>query len=188
MAAAAVSLPHHIAYTTDDPIIATPSIVQRRWQPNPTSFDNDDDPPVPAPSDDDDDDLHHPQQQWWQGGMSPAGPGYSPISPNAYSPMSPYVPQSPYAGATSPFGTLPLYDQSRGATSPMPVTSPALRMPADIPAGIPSDQQRLIFVGNSLRTGIPFPTTTSRRSPPSTLFSVSVMVCRSSDHPRGGVL
>ncbi|KAG5643823.1 DNA-directed RNA polymerase II subunit rpb1 [Asterophora parasitica] len=42
------------------------------------------------------------------GGMSPAGPGYSPSSPNAYSPTSPsFVPQSPFAGATSPFGTSP---------------------------------------------------------------------------------
>src|ERR1700734_2950592 len=46
------------------------------------------------------------------GGMSPGGPGYSPSSPNAYSPTSPYVPQSPFGGATSPFGTSPY------ATSP----------------------------------------------------------------------
>ncbi|KAJ7836355.1 DNA-directed RNA polymerase II, subunit 1 [Mycena olivaceomarginata] len=59
------------------------------------------------------------------GGMSPAGPQYSPSSPNMYSPTSPgYVPQSPYGGATSPFGTSPyatspFYDRNaRGPTSP----------------------------------------------------------------------
>src|SRR5882762_3253345 len=30
------------------------------------------------------------------GGMSPGGLGYSPSSPNAYSPTLPYVPQSPF--------------------------------------------------------------------------------------------
>lgn len=69
------------------------------------------------------------------GGMSPAGPGYSPSSPNAYSPTSPsFVPQSPYGGATSPFGTSPyatspFYDRSRGPTSPTySPTSPALNL------------------------------------------------------------
>ncbi|KAJ6577080.1 DNA-directed RNA polymerase II, subunit 1 [Mycena sp. CBHHK59/15] len=59
------------------------------------------------------------------GGMSPAGPQYSPSSPNMYSPTSPgYVPQSPFGGATSPFGTSPyatspFYDRgARGPTSP----------------------------------------------------------------------
>ncbi|KAJ7451085.1 DNA-directed RNA polymerase II, subunit 1 [Mycena latifolia] len=59
------------------------------------------------------------------GGMSPGGPQYSPSSPNMYSPTSPgYVPQSPFAGATSPFGTSPyatspFYDRNaRGPTSP----------------------------------------------------------------------
>ena len=69
------------------------------------------------------------------GGMSPARPGYSPSSPNAYSPTSPsFVPQSPYGGATSPFGTSPyatspFYDRSRGPTSPTySPTSPALNL------------------------------------------------------------
>ncbi|KAH0590072.1 DNA-directed RNA polymerase II subunit rpb1 [Termitomyces sp. J132] len=69
------------------------------------------------------------------GGMSPGGPGYSPSSPNAYSPTSPsFVPQSPYGGATSPFGTSPyatspFYDRSRGPTSPTySPTSPALNL------------------------------------------------------------
>jgi DNA-directed RNA polymerase II subunit RPB1 len=68
------------------------------------------------------------------GGMSP-GPGFSPSSPNAYSPTSPaYVPQSPYTGATSPFGTSPyasspFYDRGRGPTSPTySPTSPALNL------------------------------------------------------------
>jgi DNA-directed RNA polymerase II subunit RPB1 len=68
------------------------------------------------------------------GGMSPGGPGYSPSSPNVYSPTSPYVPQSPFGGATSPFGTSPyvtspFYSQGRGATSPTySPTSPALNL------------------------------------------------------------
>ncbi|THG98988.1 hypothetical protein EW026_g3272 [Hermanssonia centrifuga] len=68
------------------------------------------------------------------GGMSPAAPGYSPSSPNVYSPTSPYVPQSPFEGATSPFGTSPyatspFYDRSRGPTSPTySPTSPALNL------------------------------------------------------------
>ena len=69
------------------------------------------------------------------GGMSPAGPHYSPSSPNAYSPTSPsFVPQSPFGGATSPFGTSPyatspFYDRSRGPTSPTySPTSPALNL------------------------------------------------------------
>jgi DNA-directed RNA polymerase II subunit RPB1 len=68
------------------------------------------------------------------GGMSPAGPGYSPSSPNAYSPTSPsFIPQSPFGGATSPFGTSPyatspFYDR-RGPTSPTySPTSPALNL------------------------------------------------------------
>ncbi|KAF7974929.1 hypothetical protein HWV62_10969 [Athelia sp. TMB] len=70
------------------------------------------------------------------GGMSPGGPGYSPSSPNVYSPTSPYVPQSPFGGATSPFGTSPyatspFYDRTGrgGATSPTySPTSPALNL------------------------------------------------------------
>merc|ERR1712110_710664 len=46
--------------------------------------------------------------------------------------------------------------------------------------GIPPDQQRLISLASSLRTEGPSPTTTSRRSLLSILFSVSVEVCRSS--------
>ncbi|KAF8201085.1 beta and beta-prime subunits of DNA dependent RNA-polymerase [Mycena galopus ATCC 62051] len=67
------------------------------------------------------------------GGMSPAGPQYSPSSPNMYSPISPgYVPQSPFRGATSPFGTSPyatspFYD--RGGHGPMsPTYSPTSPM------------------------------------------------------------
>ncbi|KAH9949477.1 beta and beta-prime subunits of DNA dependent RNA-polymerase [Amylocystis lapponica] len=69
------------------------------------------------------------------GGMSPAAPGYSPSSPNVYSPTSPYVPASPFGGATSPFGTSPFaatspfFDRSRGPTSPTySPTSPALNL------------------------------------------------------------
>ena len=70
------------------------------------------------------------------GGMSPGGPGYSPSSPNVYSPTSPsFVPQSPFGGATSPFGTSPYaaspyYDPSaRNPTSPTySPTSPALNL------------------------------------------------------------
>ncbi|KAI0311763.1 beta and beta-prime subunits of DNA dependent RNA-polymerase [Amylostereum chailletii] len=68
------------------------------------------------------------------GGMSPAAPGYSPSSPNVYSPTSPYVPQSPFSGATSPFGTSPyatspFYDRNRAPTSPTySPTSPALNL------------------------------------------------------------
>ncbi|PCH33167.1 RNA polymerase II large subunit [Wolfiporia cocos MD-104 SS10] len=68
------------------------------------------------------------------GGMSPAAPGYSPSSPNVYSPTSPYVPPSPFGGATSPFGTSPyatspFYDRTRGPTSPTySPTSPALNL------------------------------------------------------------
>ncbi|KAF8907622.1 hypothetical protein CPB84DRAFT_1813483 [Gymnopilus junonius] len=76
--------------------------------------------------------LSYPQSPL-PGGMSPAG--YSPSSPNAYTPTSPsFVPQSPFGGATSPFGTSPyatspLYDRSRGATSPTySPTSPALNL------------------------------------------------------------
>ncbi|KAI0042209.1 beta and beta-prime subunits of DNA dependent RNA-polymerase [Auriscalpium vulgare] len=66
------------------------------------------------------------------GSMSPAAPGYSPSSPNVYSPTSPYVPQSPFASATSPFGTSPyatspFYDRGQAPTSPTySPTSPAL--------------------------------------------------------------
>ena len=68
------------------------------------------------------------------GAMSPAAAGYSPSSPNAYSPTSPYLAQSPFAGATSPMGTSPyatspFYDRSHGATSPTySPTSPALNL------------------------------------------------------------
>ncbi|KIM39097.1 hypothetical protein M413DRAFT_447445 [Hebeloma cylindrosporum] len=69
------------------------------------------------------------------GGMSPAGVPYSPSSPNAYTPTSPsFVPQSPFGGAASPFGTSPyatspFYDRSRGPTSPTySPTSPALNL------------------------------------------------------------
>ena len=69
-------------------------------------------------------------------GMSPGGPGYSPSSPNAYSPTSPYVPQSPFGAPTSPFGTSPyatspFYDRGGrgGPTSPTySPTSPTLNL------------------------------------------------------------
>jgi hypothetical protein len=63
------------------------------------------------------------------------GSGYSPSSPNVYSPSSPgFVPQSPFRGATSPFGTSPyatspFYDRARGATLPTySPTSPGLNL------------------------------------------------------------
>ncbi|KAI0028851.1 DNA-directed RNA polymerase II, subunit 1 [Vararia minispora EC-137] len=70
------------------------------------------------------------------GGMSPAPPaGYSPSSPSMYSPTSPYVPTSPFGGATSPFGgtspyaTSPFFDRGRAPTSPTySPTSPALNL------------------------------------------------------------
>lgn len=70
------------------------------------------------------------------GGMSPAAPGYSPSSPNVYSPTSPYMPQSPFHGGgtsplgTSPYGaTSPFYDPRRAPTSPTySPTSPGLNL------------------------------------------------------------
>ena len=50
--------------------------------------------------------------------------------------------------------------------------------------GIP-DQQRLIFAGSSSRTAALLRTTTSRRSPISTLCSASAVVCRSSSRLTG---
>src|ERR1700689_2164049 len=77
--------------------------------------------------------------------MSPGGPGYSPSSPIVYSLTSPYVPQSRFAGAMSPFGTLPyatspFYDCGvrGGPTSPTySPTSPALNLtpPSYSPTG-----------------------------------------------------
>ncbi|KAJ7151696.1 DNA-directed RNA polymerase II, subunit 1 [Mycena filopes] len=71
------------------------------------------------------------------GGMSPAAGQYSPSSPNMYSPTSPgYVPQSPFGGATSPFGTSPyatspFYDRSgRGPTSPTYSPSSPMILPS----------------------------------------------------------
>ncbi|KAG2023660.1 RNA polymerase II large subunit [Coprinopsis cinerea AmutBmut pab1-1] len=66
--------------------------------------------------------MSFPQSPHGAGGMSP-GPGYSPSSPNAYSPTSPgMVPRSPYGAPTSPFSnqyaTSPFYDSRRQATSP----------------------------------------------------------------------
>ena len=75
--------------------------------------------------------------QWSVFSQSPKGAGmsggmYSPSSPNVYSPTSPvYVPQSPFGGATSPFGTSPYATSPfyRGATSPTySPTSPALNL------------------------------------------------------------
>jgi len=79
--------------------------------------------------------LGYGQSPLGAGGMSPGGVGYSPSSPNAYTPTSPsFVPQSPFGGAASPFGTSPyatspFYDRSRGPTSPTySPTSPALNL------------------------------------------------------------
>lgn len=78
--------------------------------------------------------LGYGQSPMGAGSMSPAAPGYSPSSPNVYSPTSPYVPPSPFGGATSPFGTSPyatspFYDRTRGPTSPTySPTSPALNL------------------------------------------------------------
>lgn len=76
--------------------------------------------------------LSYGQSPMGAGRMSP-GPGYSPSSPNVYAPTSPsFVPQSPFNGATSPFGTSPYATSpfySRGATSPTySPTSPALNL------------------------------------------------------------
>jgi len=68
------------------------------------------------------------------GVMSPAAPGYSPSSLNIYSPTSPYIPQSLFAGATLPFSTSPditspFYDHGHVPTSPTySPTSPALNL------------------------------------------------------------
>ncbi|KAI5994923.1 hypothetical protein F5J12DRAFT_896614 [Pisolithus orientalis] len=94
------------------------------------------------------------------GDMSPAGPpGYSLSSPNAYLPTLPYVPQSPYSGTTSPFGTLvhvtsPFYDRSQGATSPTYfLTSPALNLmsPCYSPTSPRYSLQPLSFSPTSLQ-------------------------------------
>ena len=76
--------------------------------------------------------LGYGQSPLGAGGMSP---GYSPSSPNAYTPTSPsFVPQSPFGAATSPFGTSPyatspFLDRSRSATSPTySPTSPGLNL------------------------------------------------------------
>jgi DNA-directed RNA polymerase II subunit RPB1 len=68
--------------------------------------------------------LGYGQSPMGAGGMSPAPPsGYSPSSPHMYSPTSPFVPTSPFGGATSPFGgtspyaTSPFFDR-RAPTSP----------------------------------------------------------------------
>jgi DNA-directed RNA polymerase II subunit RPB1 len=67
--------------------------------------------------------------------MLPGGVGYSPSSPNAYTPTSPSLaPQSPFGGTTSPFrtspyATSPFFDRSRGPTSSTySPTSPALNL------------------------------------------------------------
>ncbi|KIO00034.1 hypothetical protein M404DRAFT_963887, partial [Pisolithus tinctorius Marx 270] len=94
------------------------------------------------------------------GDMSPTGPpGYSLSSPNAYSPTLPYVPQSPYGGMTSPFGTLvhvtsPFYDRSQGATSPTYfLTSPALNLmsPCYLPTSLQYSPQLPSFSPTSLQ-------------------------------------
>ncbi|KAI0809109.1 beta and beta-prime subunits of DNA dependent RNA-polymerase [Irpex lacteus] len=116
------------------------------------------------------------------GGMSPAAPGYSPSSPNAYSPTSPYVPQSPYTSATSPFGTSPYatspyYDRNRGPTSPTySPTSPALNLtsPAYSPTSPRYSPTSPSFSPTSPRyspTSPSFSPTSPRYSPTSPSFS-----------------
>ncbi|KAF7340222.1 DNA-directed RNA polymerase subunit [Mycena venus] len=91
--------------------------------------------------------------------MSP-GPQYSPSSPNMYSPTSPgYVPQSPFGGATSPFGTSPyatspFYDRgARGPTSPTysPTSPMILPSPGYSPAS-PRYSPHLSFILSDLAT------------------------------------
>ncbi|KAH9073591.1 hypothetical protein EDB83DRAFT_2219488, partial [Lactarius deliciosus] len=55
--------------------------------------------------------------------MYPTAPDHRPEAPKVYSPTSSYVPQSPFAGATtpistSPYVTSPFYDRDRAPTSP----------------------------------------------------------------------
>ncbi|KAI0344206.1 beta and beta-prime subunits of DNA dependent RNA-polymerase [Trametopsis cervina] len=115
-------------------------------------------------------------------GMSPAAPGYSPSSPNAYSPTSPYVPQSPYSSATSPFSTSPYatspyYDPNRGPTSPTySPTSPALNLtsPAYSPTSPRYSPTSPSFSPTSPRyspTSPSFSPTSPRYSPTSPSFS-----------------
>jgi DNA-directed RNA polymerase II subunit RPB1 len=109
------------------------------------------------------------------GGMSPGGPGYSPSSPNVYSPTSPYVPQSPFGGATSPFGTSPyatspFYDRGGrgGPTSPTySPTSPALNLTS--PGYSPTNPRYS-------PTSPSFSPTSPRYSPQSPSFSVQFKV------------
>ena len=126
------------------------------------------------------------------GGMSPAGPHYSPSSPNAYSPTSPsFVPQSPFGGATSPFGTSPyatspFYDRSRGPTSPTySPTSPALNLtsPGYSPTSPRYSPTSPSFSPTSPRYSPQSPSfspTSPRYSPTSPSFSPTSPRCRCS--------
>ncbi|KAI0791691.1 beta and beta-prime subunits of DNA dependent RNA-polymerase [Abortiporus biennis] len=126
------------------------------------------------------------------GGMSPAVPGYSPSSPNAYSPTSPYVPPSPYGGgATSPFGTSPYatspyFDRTRGPTSPTySPTSPALNLtsPGYSPTSPRYSPTSPSFSPTSPRYSPQSPSfspTSPRYSPTSPSFSPASPRCKSS--------
>jgi DNA-directed RNA polymerase II subunit RPB1 len=114
----------------------------------------------------------HLQSPMGASGMSPAQLGYSPTSPNAYSPTSPYVPQSPFGGATSPFGTSPY-----GPTSPTySPTSPSLNLtsPNYSPTSPRYSPTSPVFSPTSPRyspTSPSFSPTSPRYSPQSPSFS-----------------
>jgi DNA-directed RNA polymerase II subunit RPB1 len=119
------------------------------------------------------------------GGMSPGG-GYSPGSPNMYSPTSPgYIPQSPFGGATSPLGsyaTSPFY--ARGATSPTySPTSPAIHItsPAYSPTSPRYSPTSPSFSPTSPRYSPQSPSfspTSPRYSPTSPSFSPASPRCK----------
>lgn len=117
-----------------------------------------------------------------RGGMSP---GYSPGSPNIYSPTSPgFVPQSPFSSTTSPFpySQSPFY--ARGATSPTySPTSPAINMtsPAYSPTSPRYSPTSPSFTPTSPRYSPQSPSfspTSPRYSPTSPSFSPASPRCR----------
>ena len=122
------------------------------------------------------------------GGMSPAGPVYSPSSPNVYTPTSPsFVPQSPFGGATSPFGpspyaTSPFYDHRRGPTSPTySPTSPHFTSPGYSPTSPRYSPTSPSFSPTSPRYSPQSPSfspTSPRYSPTSPSFSPASPRCK----------